>query len=492
MSSEYESVKALCDAGEMDKAWRIIKKILTENPNHPGALVSAGHIACRTEHFPESYHFLRSACQIAPHDAPAWMNWGHACSLMSLHDEAERHYLRALKLCKSIEDQKVLWVNLSALYIDCGQFEKAEVMTRKILEVDPTQKSALSNLGFCQLARRDWQGWKGYHNTIGTDWRPKVQYNGEPEWDGSPGKRVALYSDQGLGDEISFASMVPDALDVCQKLILDCDSRLESLFQRSFPLAKVYGTRGAKDAKWDKSDWEIDASLPLGQIGEFFRTDDRQFSGKPYLIPCPTRTAMWKAKFKKPVIGVAWTGGTAKNNGRNRKVSLEDLLPVFALDAHYVSLQYKDAAHEIKAFKAKHGVDLEQYRFATLTNDYDDTAALIAACDYVVCIQTAVAHTAGALGVPVMVLVPTATQWRYGNSQDTVPWYKSLRVIRQKRSGEWKHEIERAAGALQAHFGRLQEATGTSAQNDHLRHEFSGLRANGVGHRESVGGYSPS
>src|SRR5581483_6977642 len=199
----------------------------------------------------------------------------------------------------------------------------------------PTHKCVLNNLGFCQLALRDWSGWKGYHGTIGTDWRKKVVYKGEPEWDGTPGKVVALYADQGLGDEISFASMIPDAAQICRKLILDCDGRLAGLFARSFPDVKVYGTRVGGE-KWSKEDRDIEASLPLGQIGEFFRISEESFPGTPYLVPCPVRVKQWKALFadkRKPVIGIAWTGGVPKNNARNRRIGLNELLPVLELDA---------------------------------------------------------------------------------------------------------------------------------------------------------------
>jgi hypothetical protein len=320
-----------------------------------------------------------------------------------------------------------------------------------------------------------------------------VQYAGEPEWDGTKGKNVVLYADQGLGDEISFASMVPDAIKACRKVVIDCDDRLEGLFRRSFPQAKVYGTRKAKDGKWAKEDWQIDASLPLGQIGEFFRTSADDFLGTPYLVPCPARVAMWEglwAKKGKPVIGIAWTGGSPKTNARNRRIALEDFLPVFRkVDAHFVSLQYKDASDEIAAFKAKHKwVDLEQYKWGTLTNDYDDTAALIASLDYVLCIQTAVAHTAGALGVPVSVMVPVATQWRYGSGHDSIPWYECLRVIRQQKHGSWSGEIERVSRELKSYFQRVPRRTAADARAaPGLRDGGRHLRGNGLARREPDG-----
>lgn len=464
----YLRAGELAEQGKLEQAWKIISRMLIENPKDPRALLTGSFIMRRLGHLPQAYHFAKSAAEIWPHDPSIWLNWGHACRDMWLTDEAERHYRRMIRLAKNIKDQRDGWLSLSALYLDDGRFADAEILCRKLLEVDPEDRSAFGNLGFCLLAKRDWSGWKGYHNTIGTDWRPMVRYRDEPEWDGSLGKIVALYEDQGLGDAISFASMLSDAQNICKKLIVECDARLQSLFTRSFPGVKFYGTRGMHDAKWDREDWAMDASLPLGQIGEFFRLKDEDFPGTPYLRPCPDRVKQWRALFEskgKPCIGIAWTGGIPKTNARNRKIALTDLLPVFTeVDAHYVSLQYKDASEDITAFKAEHPeVDIVQYKWATLTQDYDDTAALIASLDYVLCIQTAVAHTAGALGTPATVLVPTATQWRYGNSTETVPWYNCLRVIRQRKSGSWSSEIERASRELGAYLARVPRRAAKAA-----------------------------
>ena len=465
-----------------------MERLLTENPLDVRALIMASWLANKMGKFVEAYLYAKVASDLAPKDASAWTNLGHAASKLWLIEEAEHDYQRALRLSQTQHDFTVLWVNLGALYIDTGRFDKALTYVKKVLDVEPTHKNALTNLGFCQLALRDWNGWKGYHGTIGSDWRKKVVYKGEPEWDGTPGKVVALYADQGLGDEISFASMIPDAAQICRKLILDCDGRLAALFTRSFPNVRVYGTR-VREEKWAKEDRDIEASLPLGQIGEFFRTTDESFPGTPYLVPCPDRVKQWKALFAekaKPVIGIAWTGGVPKNNARNRRIALTDLLPVLELDAHFVSLQYKDAQKEIDVLRAEHDVDLMQYPWATLTDDYDDTAALIAACDYVLCIQTAVAHTAGAMGVPVTVLLPTATTWRYGLAHETIPWYRSLKIIRQRKTGQWRDEIERARDQL-ADFLKLRSGTGAPARAGALRNGFDSVRAGGLADHRAHG-----
>jgi len=276
-------------------------------------------------------------------------------------------------------------------------------------------------------------------------------------------------------------------------VILDCDARLANLFRRSFPKAKVYGTRRAKEGQWAPEDRQVDCSLPLGQIGEFFRTSNDSFPGTSYLIPCPDRVKMWKALFaskRKSCIGIAWSGGIPKTNARNRQLSLEELLPLLQLDAHFVSLQYKDAKEEICAFKATHNVDLIQYPYGTLTQDYDDTAALVASLDYVVCIQTAVAHTAGALGTPVSVLLPVATQWRYGTSEDWIPWYNSLNVIRQQKTGSWSNEIERAASRVADYLAAVSSRAGAITSDDDLWGGFNWVCAAGDPDRQQDGNHA--
>ena len=471
--------------------------MLIDDPKDPRALVAASFIMRRMGHLPAAYHFGRSATQLWQSEFSAWLNLGHACDEMRLPHEAESCYRKAVKLAKTEADRIDILLNLGALYLDEGRFAEAETLTRQILAVNPNHKKALGNLGFCLLARRDWSGWPYYHLSIGTDWRPKAVYRDppEPEWDGSPGKTVAIYGDQGLGDEISFASVLPDAIAVSKKVIIDCDDRLEGLFRRSFPEAKVYGTRRAKDGQWAKDDWQIDCSFPIGQLGEFFRLKDEDFPGTPYLRPDPDRVRMWMSLFaakRKPVIGIAWTGGIPKTNSRNRRLGLTDFLPVFtALNAHYVSLQYKDATSEISAFRTQYpNVDLKQYPYGTLTKDYDDTAALIASLDYVLCIQTAVAHTAGALGVPVSVLLPVATQWRYGTSHDTIPWYDCLRVIRQEQTGHWEKEIERAARELATYFERVPTGARTAPRDDRLRDGVDHLRPAGFGDHQPAGSHA--
>jgi ADP-heptose:LPS heptosyltransferase len=226
------------------------------------------------------------------------------------------------------------------------------------------------------------------------------------------------------------------------------------LFRRSFPQATIHGTRWEGKLKWDPG--QVDASLSVGALGKFYRNEIDEFPRKPYLIPDPDRVEMWRglfAKQGKPVIGIAWSGGVPWTAERFRRWTLPQLLPLFgAIDAVWISLEYRDSSKEIAAFKGQHpDIDIRQYPFGTLTDDYDDTAALVAALDCVVAMQTSVIHLAGAIGKDCLCFVNKYGQAHYGVApRSEMDWYGSVRLYRQGKDGTWP--IEHAATDLAARW----------------------------------------
>jgi tetratricopeptide (TPR) repeat protein len=439
--------QALYNADKLDDAYTVVQDYLAKEPNDAQALILAATILKKAKKTPIAYSLAKRATELKPDRSETWNTLGQCAQHLWKLDEAMASYEKALKRAQNKEHRALYLNNIGSIFIDQGKFQEAEKHIRQALDLAPDDAFARHNLGLSLLAQKRWkEGWPYYSASVGTFNRLTFKYRSDPEepaWDGTKGQKVIVHGEQGLGDEISFASMIPDACNDAQ-IIVDCDKRLTGLFRRSFPQAKVYGTRTAKQLAWDEADRTFDASISMGELGKFYRNDESAFPGTPYLVPCPDRTEGWRATFaakKKPVIGIAWSGGTWENGASNRYLPLDEWAPIFkAIDAHWVSLEYKDAA------KAIQGTPVVQYPWATLTKDYDDTAALVAACDLVVTMQTAVAHLAGALGVPVWVMVPSNSQWRYGESDETLPWYKSLRIF--KARGSWGPVVHRIANEL--------------------------------------------
>jgi Tfp pilus assembly protein PilF len=424
---------ALWDKGELDQAMDLLKKEMLEHPDDPRAIGIAAHIYEKAGNTPVAYNLFKLVKDMAPTEGSNWLNFGRCAEDLWKRADAERAYARALSITNRETTRVMCYGNLAAMCIDHGEFEKARRHIEKALKLDPQSKTALSNLGFCQLAAGEWEeGWKNYRNTLGTDWRKKVQYSGEPEWDGTPGQAVVLYAEQGIGDEVCFASMIEDAARVCRKVIVECDKRLETLYRRSFPQVTVYGTRNKKHLKWAKEDQAIDASFPIGQLAEFFRKSPADCPQQPYLTADAERVEMWRslwAKKGKPAIGIAWSGGIPKTGEKFRHAGLEQWESLLALDAHFVSLQYKGDEQHPK---------VHEYPYATRTADYDDTAALVASLDLVVAVPTAAVHLAGALGTKVIAMHGPMDCWKYHAG---IPFHPAEHVM---WAGDWRRTIEAA------------------------------------------------
>jgi hypothetical protein len=304
---------------------------------------------------------------------------------------------------------------------------------------------------------KDWaNGWASYHKSLGQGWRERITYNEEPEWDGTKGKKVVVYGEQGIGDQICFASMIPDASKDIE-MIIDTHPKLSGLFARSFPQCKVYGTHKLSQKPWNKEDREFDASFPIGQLGEYYRLTDESFPRAAFLKSDDERRLMWKSLFstkKKPVIGIAWTGGIQRTGRRFRVSQLEDWLPLFrSVNAHWVSLEYRPSK-EIDEFKAKYPeIDLKEYPWATLTEDYDDTAALVAAMDLVVSVPTSVAHLAGALGVPMIWLKHCYPCFKVAAG---LPFHPVSHFV--EWAGTWKATVLNAIDPARSILGTTQDS----------------------------------
>lgn len=471
---------------EWEQAYEIAYRWLKTNPDDPDALNMLGYIMLNTDKAAIAYPILKRLTEIEPENSLAWLNMGMAASDLWRYHEAKRAYRKGIRFAQDDDQKSSQCVNMASTMVDHGDFEEAEQYCKDAIRLRPDTIKGKANLGFCQLAQRNWaEGWKNYRYCVGSEWRPVIQYNDEPLWEGQRGT-ICVYSEQGLGDELSFGQMLPDMQKWCDenqsRLIVDVNPRLVNLFKRSFPDMEIHGTRGVRQIDWDPR--AIQYSLPMAQLGEYFRTKDEDFTGEPYLVPDADRVLQWKSLFQskgKPVIGIAWRGGIWKTAAKYRQLSLEALVPVLkSIDAHWVSLQYKPAGKEIEALKAKHPeIDIVEYPYCTLSSDYDDTVAMVAALDQVIAMQTTVVHVAGGLGVPCWAFVPKSSQWRYGQKGEDFPWAKSVRLIRQNTRGEWVDVMEKTGEEL-AHQRGLPKAAKTDARvkKNKLRNSGGKVRRN--------------
>ena len=430
---------------------------------------------------------------------------GHPGALLQLARAANaaRDYARAVELFAQVVEQEP--ANHAALN-DLGlllarelaEFARGEALLRRALEVAPGNGDAGANLAWvlCEQGAREEglrlfdervaaapqdhelrlmravallkhgdfaAGWDEYEARFASPLATHRPY-AFPRWDGSPLRDGALlaYGEQGLGDQIMFASCLPELAVRAPDCIVECNPRLGRLFERSFPWARVV-TAAQDDPRpaWldaasrdGTSSAPIRAQVPIGSLPRWFRRSAADFPRHPgFLRADPARVERWRRRLAacgaQPRIGVAWRGGTATSRRGLRSLPLEQLAPVLqGVPATWVSLQYTDCGAEIAAVAGRHGVAVHHWQEAI--DDYDETAALVDALDAVVTVCTAIVHLSGALGRRTLVLVPFAAEWRYGAAGEAMPWYPSVRLLRQRAPGDWADLLGRVTNELRA------------------------------------------
>ena len=344
--------------------------------------------------------------------------------------------------------------NLAVAYLHRGRLEEASRLWEWVLAREPNNYDASWHHAFVELGHHRFErGWPHYERRRHLPDRRQITAN-LPRWGGEPipGRTLLVLGEQGLGDEIMFASCLGEALTRCGRAMLTCDARLIKLFERSFPGVQAFDEGSVRGADVADAEFEVLAgSLPVhfrSHLAAFPRHDG-------YLRADPARVAYWRERLSAfgpgPKLGLSWRGGTALTRARLRSLSVEDLLPLLQHRGwQFVSLQYGAVDEDLALLRERHGVNLPH--FPEVIPDYDDTAALVCALDGVVSVCTSIVHLTGALGRPVHVLVPSVPEWRYGVSGTTMPWYPSATLYRQGADETWSTPVARLHAALAAAY----------------------------------------
>jgi hypothetical protein len=307
----------------------------------------------------------------------------------------------------------------------------------------------------CALARGDYgKGWPLYETRLRlTVESPRRPYR-FPEWDAAPVRDGALLimGEQGLGDEIMFASCYPDAIERAGRCVIECEPRLARLFARSFPTAHVVGEpRHSANAEIEARA-DIAAQVHAGTLPLLFRRNPGAFPHHGgYLRADSARVAEWRTRLRGEGetrwVGIAWSGGLKHTRRSIRSMTPAAFAALLRIDGiGFVSLQHDDDGTAAAEIAAHAGVPV--HVFPEAYADLDDTAALVKSLDCVLTVCSTVVHLAGALGTPTLVLTPAWPEWRYLREGTSLPWYPSVRLLRQRVSGDWAPVVAQAREAL--------------------------------------------
>lgn len=452
-------------AGRMGKhgdAIQYLERAVELSPDWDSGHLALGNALFERHEYGAAVPEYRQAVTMMPNSGAAHCNLGLAYRALGELNLAADHLHRSLELKPG--NRKVI-LNLGLVLQDLGRHDNAKQCFQSMLALDPQDKEARLYLAILRLASGDYaKGWpdyefrlKGYIDHPGTF--PFPRWNGERV----PAKTVLIYGEQGIGDQIMFASCIREAMTQASRCVIYCDRKLERLFDRSFPGATVLAGKRGVNASDIPNLPAIDFAIPMGSLPGIFRTNAASFpQHSGYLRAAPERIEHWSARLRDLgnglKVGISWRGGLKQTRCSLRSISLESWLPLLRItNVQFVSLQYTDCSSEIDTLREQHGIDLPQWPEAI--RDYDETAALVSALDLVISVQTSVIHLAGSLGRPVWVMVPAAPEWRYQTQGETMPWYPSARLFRQQELNNWKPVVGKIAQELESLANRSGIAT---------------------------------
>jgi tetratricopeptide (TPR) repeat protein len=391
-----------------------------------------------------------------PAHAAAWANRG-LVHLNQLGDPARA--LEDFRRAAALEPTLVAAQgNVALALAELGRADEALAHLDGLVSAHPGTAEYRWNRAVLRLARGEYAaGWDDYEARHQRTQGAAPRRFPLPEWEGQAlvgGQALLVYGEQGVGDEIMFASCVPDAQARAGAVVLECEARLAPLFARSFPGVHVHGAPRDGDRGWLAAHPALARQSAIGALPRLLRREAAAFPAPAgYLRADPARVAHWRAWLAVAgpgtTVGIAWRGGTVKSRAALRAMPLADWAPAFQVSgARWVVLQQDAGAEELAALQSLTGA--APLVPAIPASDLDELAALVSALDRVITVDNTLAHLAGALGKPVWIVLPQAADWRWGRSGARSVWYPAARLWRQAAAGDWSAVAKALAQALQS------------------------------------------
>lgn len=437
-----ERLASLFDLQKWSELDRICGELIKVHPKS-GLIINIYAVAKRENGDVQSALELhKKALSIDPQNTTFLVNFGNTLVAASAHDEGMQCFRRAIEID---ENMAIAHNSLGCVYEDLGRNSAAYECFTRALEVDPDYADASYNLGAIKLRSFDFKnGWLlRDFKWLKADFKKEMEVFERPMWSGRKTGRLFIWAEQGIGDEVMFASCLEDLFKYADELLVSVSKKSLKLFKFSFPNIEFI-ERGT-----DVSELQFDDHIPamsaLGivrQSRSSFQTDKVGYLRVEQDYVDIIRTELDAIKGSGPIIGISWYS-KAKRVGPRRSIPIVDLVQKLPDDALLVNLQYGEVSNDISLAKSVAGRKVHIIPKIDLNDDMQGLSALILACDHVVSIDNSTVHFAGALNKKCDVLLPFSADWRWGvNGTQQSVWYPSLNLHWQRQSDGWSETLK--------------------------------------------------
>jgi tetratricopeptide (TPR) repeat protein len=432
----------LQEQGRVDEAAAHYREALRLKPNFAQALKNVGAIQLQQANVADAVSYLEQTVRVAPKYADAHSELGNALAEQGRLAEAEGQLREAVRLRPN---QAETLNNLAVVLGKQGKWNDAVATFRDALQVDPNHGWIHYGLGAHLLLLGNFEeGWPEYEWRWRTrEFTPRPFH--QPRWDGGPldGKVILLHAEQGLGDTLQFIRYAPLVKESGAKVVVECQSSLVDVLAQT-PGIDTLLAEGTSLPPFD-------VYAPLLSLPAIFETDVASIPvDVPYVFADAARVERWRDEIEAATgfkIGIAWKGRPTHQRDRERSVSPEAMAPLAAVSGVRVfSLQVGPGREQLTTLGSRLPITDLGGRFDLAS--FADAAAAIKNLDLIITVDTALAHLAGAMNVPVWVALPFAPDWRWQLGREDSPWYPSMRLFRQPMPGDWNSVFARITAEL--------------------------------------------
>ncbi len=449
--SHYNRGIVLRDLNFLSEALASHDKAIALKPDYAEAWNNQGVVLNDLKRFDEAIARYDRAIALNPGLAYAYCNRGAALEALGLLDEALANYDKATQLKPDFANA---WSNRGVVLHHLGRPDDALASYEKALVLEPDNAEAHKNKSFVELITGKWdRGWKSY------EWRKKsietLRSGNFPvplltSLEQARGKTVLVYWEQGLGDTIQFCRYL--------KPLRQAGARV--LFAPQPQLKFLLNSLGDGIEFADPKTLSFDYHIPLMSLPLLFGTTLESVPAEvPYLFANGDLVRKWFARlgsggFK---VGICWKGASTYRDDVNRSLPVAwfEMLADIP-EVRLISLHKGDGEGQLKSLPEGMTIETLGRNFDAGPNAFADTAAVMKCLDLVITSDSAVAHLAGALGVPTWLTLQHVPEWRWLQGRLDSIWYPSLRLFRQKTRGDWQAVFEEIRKELTVAAGEAQ------------------------------------